>query len=110
MTEGAEFQPRQACTTEAQAGVPTDHHQAVTAGRHIATARGVFLLGMTSMAAVAKVLGLLVMAIVPGGLLFLAAFILAKLVAERMRAGHRGSDAFSGIKLRDVWSSAKQAL
>jgi hypothetical protein len=70
---------------------------------------------MTSMTGVAKVLGLLAMAVVPGGLLFLAAFVLARAVAERVRleqgtAGHRVARAFAAVSLREVWASAKQSL
>jgi hypothetical protein len=67
------------------------------------------------MAGVAKVLGLLVMAVVPGGLLFLAAFVLARAVADGMRreegpTGRRAARAFAAVRLRDVWTSAKQTL
>ncbi len=67
------------------------------------------------MAGVAKVLGVLVMAVVPGGLLFLAAFVLARAVAEAVRreegpAGRRITSAFAQVRLRDVWTSAKQTL
>ncbi|MBK7865169.1 MAG: hypothetical protein IPJ65_42545 [Archangiaceae bacterium] len=63
----------------------------------------------------AKVLGLVVMAVIPGGLLFLAAFVLAKAVSEQMRReegsrGHRVAKAFAAVNLRDVWASARQSL
>ncbi|MBL8957102.1 MAG: hypothetical protein JNK82_40390 [Myxococcaceae bacterium] len=68
-----------------------------------------------AMAAVAKVLGLLVMAVLPGGLLLLAAFVLARMVAQGMSreegtTGRRMSRAFAQVRLRDVWTSAKQTL
>lgn len=67
------------------------------------------------MAGVARVLGLLFMAILPGGLLFLAAFILARAVAEGVRReegtrSRRLARAFAQVRLRDVWTSAKQSL
>ena len=67
------------------------------------------------MAGVMKVLGVLVMAVVPGGLLFLAAFVLARAVAEAVRreegsTGRRFARAFAQVRLRDVWTSAKQTL
>jgi len=70
---------------------------------------------LQTMAAVLKVLGVLVLAIVPGGLLVLAAYVLARGVAERWRleqgtAGARIAKALVHVRWRDVWTSAKQTL
>ena len=116
MTESADFQPRQARSTEGQATDSTGGHTAVTPGMRTAIAPGVVKTGsMTSMAAVAKILGVMVMAVVPGGLLFLAAFVLARAVADAVRreegsTGRRVAKAFAQVRLRDVWTSAKQTL
>lgn len=67
------------------------------------------------MVAVLRVLGLMVMAVVPGGLLVLAAFILGRAVAERVRleqgtAGRRFARAVAQVRWRDVWASARHTL
>lgn len=67
------------------------------------------------MAGVARTFGLIVMAVVPGGLLVLAAWILGRMVAERLRleqgsTGHRLAQAWAHVRWRDVWTSAKQTL
>lgn len=67
------------------------------------------------MAGVARVLGLLVMAVMPGGLFVVAAFVLGRFLTERFRleqgtAGHRAARAMAAVRLRDVWTSAKQTL
>src|SRR5690348_283792 len=86
MTEGDEFQPRQTCSSAGQPAETIDGRTSVTTGTRAALGPWVFSLGsMTSMAGVAKVLGVLVMAVVPGGLLFLAAFVLARALAEAVR-------------------------
>ena len=59
------------------------------------------------MAGVAKMIGLLVMAILPGGLLFLAAFVLARAVAQGVRreegsTGRRFAKAWAQVRLRDL--------
>ncbi len=64
------------------------------------------------MVAAVRVLGLLVMAIVPGGLLVLAAYVLGKAVADRVKlehgtAGHRLARAVAQVRFRDVWSAAR---
>ena len=116
MTEGVENQPRQGCSNAFQTGVSTEGSVGVTQGTHTAVAPSVFLLGsMTSMAGVAKVLGLMVMAVLPGGLLFLAAYVLGREVALAVRreegtTGRRFAKAWARVRLRDVWTSAKQSL
>ncbi len=67
------------------------------------------------MAGVAKVMGLFVMAVIPGGLLFFAAYVLGRMLAEGVRReegtrGRRFAKAFAAVRLRDVWTSAKQTL
>ena len=108
MTEGLEIQPRQTCSNPGQAGVSIEALAPVTTGTRAATA-------FADMAAVARVLGLLVMAVIPGGLLFLAAFVLGRAVAEGVRrgegtTGRRFAKAVADVRLRDVWTSAKQTL
>ena len=76
----------------------------------------VFWLGsMTSMAAVMKVLGLLVAAVMPGGLLVVLAYMLARAISDAManEEGTRAirlSRAWARLRWRDVWTSAKQTL
>jgi len=65
--------------------------------------------------AVLRILGLLVMAVVPGGLLVLAAWVLGKAVAERVKleegtAGRRLARAVAQVRWRDVWATARQTL
>jgi hypothetical protein len=64
------------------------------------------------MAALMKVLGLVVMAVVPGGLLVLAAFVLGRALAagvkvEQGTAGRRVARAVVNLKWRDVWAQAR---
>jgi hypothetical protein len=112
MTEGAEFQPRQACSNAGQAVGSTARSEEVTSGTHSAP---LWLGSMTSMAGAVKVLGLLVMAVVPGGLLALVTFMLVRAMLSRVRleqgtAGQRFTRAFAAVRWRDVWTSAKQGL
>jgi hypothetical protein len=67
------------------------------------------------MLAVLRVVGVLAMAVIPGGLLVLAAFILGKAVAERVRleqgtAGRRLVRAVAQVHWRDVWAAARHTL
>lgn len=55
------------------------------------------------------------MVVLPGGLLVLAAFILARLVAQQMKveqgpSGRRLARAVAHVKLRDAWSEARRSL
>jgi hypothetical protein len=85
-------------------------------GTRAATRSGEFFLGAgVSMLAVLRVVGILAMAVIPGGLLVLAAFILGKAVAERVRleqgtAGRRLARAVAQVRWRDVWASARHTL
>lgn len=67
------------------------------------------------MVAVTKVLSVVVMVLVPGGLLVAAAFVLARLVAQQMRAdegpqGRRLARAMASIHWRDVVREAKRLV
>jgi hypothetical protein len=55
------------------------------------------------------------MVVVPGGLLVLAAFVLARTVAAQMAHeqgthGRRFARAVASVRLRDVWSNARASL
>jgi hypothetical protein len=59
------------------------------------------------MVAATKTVGLMLMVVVPGGLLLLSAFVLARLVAQQMRAiegpqGRRLARAVATVRVRDV--------
>ena len=117
MTEGVDIQPRQAHSSAGQAGDSTERPNSVTEGTGTAPSRfAVILMGsVTSMAAAVKVLGLLAIAVLPGGLLILAAFVLGRAVAQAARAqqgttGRRFARAMAAVSLREVWTSAKQTL
>lgn len=63
--------------------------------------------GVTTMVAVTKALGVVVMVLVPGGLLIAAAFVLARLVAHQMRVeqgqkGQRLARAVATVRWADV--------
>ncbi len=65
------------------------------------------------MAAVIRVVVMLVMAVIPGGLLVFSAFVLARLVAARVRTQqgpHRLSQAVASIAVRDVWNETRRSL
>jgi hypothetical protein len=62
-----------------------------------------------------RVTGLVLLAIAPGGLVVLAAFLLARAVAEGMRldagpSGHRLARAMARVRLRDVWAQARRVV
>ena len=54
------------------------------------------------------------MVVLPGGLLVLAAFILARIVVEKLKTVGEGPDrykrALTGLKFRDVWDEARRSL
>ena len=66
------------------------------------------------MAALMKMLAVVLMAVVPGGLVCLTAFVLAKIVAARVRAvengPHRYRRAFANISFRDVRNETRRSL
>ncbi|MCC6333423.1 MAG: hypothetical protein IT380_05485 [Myxococcales bacterium] len=62
-----------------------------------------------------KVVGLVLLAIAPGGLVVLLAFLLARTVAESMRldegpSGRRLARAVARVRFRDVWAQARRAF
>ncbi|GMU63654.1 MAG: hypothetical protein AMXMBFR34_54170 [Myxococcaceae bacterium] len=62
-----------------------------------------------------KVMGFVLLAIAPGGLVVLLAFLLARTVAESMRrdegpSGRRLARAVARVRLRDVWAQARRAF
>lgn len=62
-----------------------------------------------------RTLGLMVMVVVPGGLVVLSAYILARVVAEKARledgpTGRRFAKAFSAVRLKDVMRVASGQL
>ena len=66
------------------------------------------------MAALMKMLAVVLMAVVPGGLVCLTAFVLAKIVAARLRAAeqgpHRYRRALANLTFRDVWNETRRSL
>jgi hypothetical protein len=66
------------------------------------------------MAALMKMLAVVLMAVVPGGLVFLTAFVLAKIVANKVRAVEEGPNryrrAFANLTFRDVWNETRRSL
>ena len=65
------------------------------------------------MAALVRIIAVVLMAVVPGGLLLLCAFILARLYAERLRVSHgphRFTQALATVTLRDVWNETRRSL
>lgn len=67
------------------------------------------------MVAASKVLSVLVMVVVPGGLLVAAAFVLARLVTQQMRLeegpqGRRFARAVAAVRWRDVVREAKRLV
>lgn len=62
-----------------------------------------------------RVMTLTMMVLVPGGLVVLAAYLLARTVATQMRLeqgtqGHRFARAVSTVRMRDVWSNARHTF
>ena len=62
-----------------------------------------------------RLLTLTLMAVVPGGLLVLAAFMLGRAIVRQMQLeqgthGHRFARAVSTIRLGEVWSQARQTF
>jgi hypothetical protein len=65
------------------------------------------------MAALIRIVAVVFMAVMPGGLLVLAAFVLARLIAARVRAQQgprRFTHAVSGMTFRDVWNETRRSL
>ena len=66
------------------------------------------------MAALMKMLGMVLMVVVPGGLVVLTAFILARIVAGKVRSvetgPHRYRRALARLSFRDVWNETRKSL
>jgi len=67
------------------------------------------------MAAWLRVMGVVLLAIAPGGLLVLVAWLLARTVAEAMRReegprSRRLVRAVARVRLRDVWAQARRTV
>ncbi len=67
------------------------------------------------MVAMAKGMTVLLMAVLPGGLLVLCLFVLARLVVQRMAlqqgsSGQRLARALVSVRLKDIVSQARQTL
>jgi hypothetical protein len=62
-----------------------------------------------------KTMTLVMMVVVPGGLVVLAAFILARTIVQQMELEHgnrrhRLARAVVAVRFRDVWSNARRSL
>jgi len=62
-----------------------------------------------------RALGVLLMMLVPGGLVLLALFIVARVIAEGMRreqgtSGHRFARAFASVRWPEVWRQARSVI
>lgn len=66
------------------------------------------------MMAMMKMVAAALMVVLPGGLVVLAAFILARIVAEKLKTVGHGPDRYkrvlAGLKFRDVWDEARRSL
>lgn len=67
------------------------------------------------MVALLKTVTMLLLVIMPGGLLVLAAFALARVIAQKWNetSDHRPAQmvrAVANVNLKDVWSEARRAL
>jgi hypothetical protein len=66
------------------------------------------------MAALMKMLTMVLMAVVPGGLLVLTAFVLARIFAHKVRAvkdgPHRYRRALAAMTVRDVMNETRRSL
>lgn len=62
-----------------------------------------------------RLMTLTLLVVVPGGLLALGAYMLARAIARQMQLeqgtnGHRFARAVSTVSLRDVWSHTRQSF
>ena len=66
------------------------------------------------MAALMKMLAVVLLAVVPGGLVFLTAVVLAKLFATKLRMIEQGPQryrrALATLNIRDVWNETRRSL
>jgi hypothetical protein len=71
--------------------------------------------GFVGMATMARAVMVVLVAVVPGGLLALAAYALARVVAVKMRVDEgsntaRLARAVAQVRLSDVWREARQVM
>jgi hypothetical protein len=62
-----------------------------------------------------RLITLTLVVLLPGGLLVLAAYMLARAIARQMELeqgtqGHRFARAVSAVRMRDVWSHTRQSF
>ena len=62
-----------------------------------------------------RLMTLTLVVLMPGGLLMLAAYVLARTVSRQMQLeqgtqGHRFARAVSAVRFRDVWSNTRQSF
>jgi hypothetical protein len=62
-----------------------------------------------------RVMTLTLLVLLPGGLMVLAAYVLARTIARQMQLeqgsqGHRFARALSSVRFRDVWSNTRQSF
>jgi hypothetical protein len=62
-----------------------------------------------------RLLTLTLLVLLPGGLLMLAAYVLARSISRQMdleqgTQGHRFARAVSAVRFRDVWSHTRQSF
>jgi hypothetical protein len=68
------------------------------------------------MNAVLRILAVVLAAVIPGGLLVLSAFVLARILAAKVReqqGPHHFSQvaqAFAGVRMKDVWNETRRSL
>ena len=62
-----------------------------------------------------RLMTLTLVVLMPGGLLMLAAYMLARTISRKMQLeqgtqGHRFARAVSAVRFRDVWSDTRQSF
>lgn len=65
------------------------------------------------MTALIRIVAVVFLAVLPGGLLVVSAFVLARIMAARVRAQqgpHRFSQALAATTLRDIWNETRRSL
>src|SRR5689334_4853832 len=71
--------------------------------------------GSTMTTNMLRLMTLTFLVLLPGGLLVLAAYMLARTIARQMRLeqgtnGHRFARAVTAVRFRDVWSDTRQSF
>ena len=65
------------------------------------------------MASVIRIVAVVMMAVIPGGLLVLSAFVMARVVAAKVKdqpGPHRFTQAVAKMTVRDVWNETRSLL